>query len=125
MLTKPLYELLPFGYMALGSASFIALDINYALVSATVVFVLGARIYVMRSQNRRTDPIKRRKQGQLPEIIYNFLPFFYFLAAMAMFKFLPKDLYPMIAICLFSYGLYNLIRRSLYRSHKLPIPITG
>ncbi|AVI64647.1 hypothetical protein KFE26_06985 [Shewanella sp. M16] len=121
MLTKPLYEILPFGYMALGSSSFIALDISYALIAATVVFVLGARIYVMRSQNRRTDSAKRRKSGYLPEIIYNFLPFIYLLAALAIFKFLPKDLYPILAICLLSYGLYILVRRSLYRRHKLPI----
>ncbi|AUD61242.1 hypothetical protein Q4Q54_15240 [Shewanella sp. SP2S2-4] len=121
MLTKPLYEILPFGYMALGSSSFIALDINYALVAATVVFVLGARIYVMRSQNRRTDSVRRRKSGYLPEMIYNFLPFIYLIAALAIFKFLPKDLYPILAICLLSYGLYILVRRSLYRRHKLPI----
>ncbi|MGI2132032.1 hypothetical protein ACRN93_12020 [Shewanella baltica] len=121
MLTKPLYEILPFGYMALGSSSFIALDINYALVAATVVFVLGARIYVMRSQNRRTDSARRRKSGYLPEMIYNFLPFIYLIAALAIFKFLPKDHYPIVAICLLSYGLYILVRRSLYRRHKLPI----
>ncbi|MEI8600517.1 hypothetical protein P4S55_05090 [Shewanella sp. PP-Sp27a-2] len=121
MLTKPLYEILPFGYMALGSSSFIALDINYALVAATIVFVLGARIYVMRSQNRRTDSVRRRKSGYLPEMIYNFLPFIYLIAALAIFKFLPKDLYPILAICLLSYGLYILVRRSLYRRHKLPI----
>ncbi|MCS6207557.1 hypothetical protein [Shewanella baltica] len=121
MLTKPLYEILPFGYMALGSSSFIALDINYALVAATVVFVLGARIYVMRSQNRRTDSARRRKSGYLPEMIYNFLPFIYLITALAIFKFLPKDLYPIVAICLLSYGLYILVRRSLYRRHKLPI----
>ncbi|MCS6205506.1 hypothetical protein ACRN97_07600 [Shewanella baltica] len=121
MLTKPLYEILPFGYMALGSSSFIALDINYALVAATVVFVLGARIYVMRSQNRRTDSARRRKSGYLPEMIYNFLPFIYLIAALAIFKFFPKDLYPILAICLLSYGLYILVRRSLYRRHKLPI----
>lgn len=121
MLTKPLYEILPFGYMALGSSSFIALDIKYALVAATVVFVLGARIYVMRSQNRRTDSARRRKSGYLPEMIYNFLPFIYLIAALAIFKFLPKDLYPIVAICLLSYGLYILVRRSLYRRHKLPI----
>ncbi|ABX48477.1 hypothetical protein Sbal625DRAFT_1401 [Shewanella baltica OS625] len=121
MLTKPLYEILPFGYMALGSSSFIALDINYALVAATVVFVLGARIYVMRSQNRRTDSARRRKPGYLPEMIYNFLPFIYLIAALAIFKFLPKDLYPILAICLLSYGLYILVRRSLYRRHQLPI----
>ena len=121
MLTKPLYEILPFGYMALGSSSFIALDINYALVAATVVFVLGARIYVMRSQNRRTDSARRRKSSYLPEMIYNFLPFIYLIAALAIFKFLPKDLYPIVAICLLSYGLYILVRRSLYRRHKLPI----
>lgn len=121
MLTKPLYEILPFGYMALGSSSFIALDINYALVAATIVFVLGARIYVMRSQNRRTDSVRRRKSGYLPEMIYNFLPFIYLIAALAIFKFLPKDLYPILAICLLSYGLYILVRRSLYRRHKQPI----
>ena len=121
MLTKPLYEILPFGYMALGSSSFIALDINYALVAATVVFVLGARIYVMRSQNRRTDSARRRKSGYLPEMIYNFLPFIYLIAALAIFKFLSKDLYPILAICLLSYGLYILVRRSLYRRHMLPI----
>ncbi|MEM6247290.1 hypothetical protein [Shewanella vaxholmensis] len=121
MLTKPLYEILPFGYMALGSSSFIALDINYALVAATVVFVLGARIYVMRSQNRRTDSARRRKSGYLPEMIYNFLPFIYLIAALAIFKFLPKDLYSILAICLLSYGLYILVRRSLYRRHQLPI----
>ena len=121
MLTKPLYEILPFGYMALGSSSFIALDINYALVAATVVFVLGARIYVMRSQNRRTDSARRRKSGYLPEMIYNFLPFIYLIAALAIFKFLPKDLYPIVAICLLSYGLHILVRRSLYRRHQLPI----
>ena len=121
MLTKPLYEILPFGYMALGSSSFIALDINSALVAATVVFVLGARIYVMRSQNRRTDSARRRKSGYLPEMIYNFLPFIYLIAALAIFKFLSKDLYPILAICLLSYGLYILVRRSLYRRHMLPI----
>ncbi|MCT7944549.1 hypothetical protein NE536_04120 [Shewanella sp. SP1W3] len=75
----------------------------------------------MRSQNRRTDSVRRRKSGYLPEMIYNFLPFIYLIAALAIFKFLPKDLYPILAICLLSYGLYILVRRSLYRRHKLPI----
>jgi len=75
----------------------------------------------MRSQNRRTDSARRRKSGYLPEMIYNFLPFIYLIAGLAIFKFLPKDLYPIVAICLLSYGLYILVRRSLYRRHKLPI----
>lgn len=70
MLTKPVYEALPYGYMALGITSFMLLEPNYALIAAAVIFVLGARIYTMRSQNRRTDPIKRRKSGGIPKMIY-------------------------------------------------------
>lgn len=120
MLAKPLYEILPYVYMALGSSSFITLDINYAMITATVIFILGARIYIQRSQNRRTDPARRRKSGYFPEVIYNFLPFIYLFAALSIFKFMPKDLYPLLAICLLSYSLYILLRRALYRRHRLP-----
>lgn len=120
MLVKPLYEILPFGYITLGSVSFIALDPNYAIIAASIIFVLGAKIYIMRSHNRRTDSQRRRKSGNLPELIYSFLPFIYLFSAMSIFKFLPKGYYPIIAISLLSYGLYILVRRSLYRHHKLP-----
>ncbi|MCH1929037.1 hypothetical protein L9G16_02460 [Shewanella sp. A25] len=121
MITKPLYELLPYGYMALGSTSFMLLEPSYALLSGLIVFVLGARIYVLRSQNRRTDPVKRRKSGHMPKSIYDFMPFLYLMSALAIFKYLPEKMYPVVAICLLSYGFYILFRRSLYRRHRLPI----
>jgi hypothetical protein len=37
MLVKPLYEILPFGYITLGSVSFIALDPNYAIIAASII----------------------------------------------------------------------------------------
>ena len=121
MLTKPVYEALPYGYMALGVASFMLLEPNYALIASAVIFVLGARIYTMRSQNRRTDPIKRRKSGGIPKMIYDLLPFLYLLGALSIFKFLPEKFYPLLAILLLSYSFYILVRRKLYRRHKLPV----
>ncbi|QDZ90206.1 hypothetical protein D0436_06855 [Shewanella decolorationis] len=121
MLSKPVYEALPYGYMALGCVSFMLLDPEYALMAAVIVFLLGARIYNLRSQNRRTDPVKRRKTGYMPTAIYDYLPFIYLFTALVIFKFFPKSLYPLLAILLLSYSFYILIRRSLYRRHKLPV----
>ncbi|WP_330148887.1 hypothetical protein [Shewanella xiamenensis] len=120
MLAKPVYEVLPFGYMILGCLSFMLLEPDYVLIAALVVFVLGARIYNLRSQNRRTDPVKRRKSGYLPKTIYDLLPFIYLFSALAIFKFFPKNLYPLLAIMLLSYSFHILVRRSIHRRHKIP-----
>lgn len=120
MLAKPVYEVLPFGYMVLGSLSFMLLEPDYALLAGFIVFVLGAKIYNLRSQNRRTDPLKRRKSGYMPKTIYDLLPFIYLFSALTIFKFFPKNLYPLLAIILLSYSFYILVRRAIYRRHKMP-----
>ncbi len=121
MLTRPLYELLPYAYMTLGAVSFMKLEPDYALLSSIVLFVLGARIYALRSQNRRTDPEKRRKSGNMPKLVYDLLPFLYVLSALAIFKYLPEKIFPLLAICLLTYGFYVMFRRSMYRRHRLPV----
>ncbi|MCH1926516.1 hypothetical protein L9G74_16125 [Shewanella sp. C32] len=121
MLTRPLYELLPYAYMTLGAVSFMKLEPDYALLSSIVLFVLGARIYALRSQNRRTDPEIRRKSGNMPKLVYDLLPFLYVLSALAIFKYLPEKIFPLLAICLLTYGFYVMFRRSMYRRHRLPV----
>ncbi|WP_417763880.1 hypothetical protein [Shewanella sp.] len=121
MLNRPLYELLPYGYMALGGISFMMLEPDYALLSSIVLFILGARIYALRSQNRRTDPAKRRKSGNMPKAMYDLMPFLYVLSALAIFKYLPEKMFPLLAICLLTYGFYVMFRRSMYRRHRIPV----
>jgi hypothetical protein len=121
MLIKPIYELLPFTYMAIGGLSLLYLEPQYAIAAAVLVYLLGARIYILRSNNRRTDLKRKRKQGIMPSTLYNYLPFICILAASALYRFVPKDSTVLIAICLLTYGLYILIRRASYRNHRVPI----
>jgi hypothetical protein len=121
MLIKPIYELLPFTYMAIGGLSLLYLEPKYAIAAAILVYILGARIYILRSNNRRTDLRRKRKQGLMPSAVYNYLPFICILAASALYRFVPKDSSALIAICLLTYGIYILMRRASYRNHRVPV----
>lgn len=121
MLNRSFYELLPYGYMAVASTSLMVLESSFAHFCAIVLFVLGARVYSLRSQNRRTDPVKRRKTGNIPNYLYELMPFLYVLTALAIFKYLPQKMFLVAAICLLGYGFYILFSRSLYRHHRLPV----
>ncbi|QYK00624.1 hypothetical protein [Shewanella psychrotolerans] len=120
MITRSIYEVLPTSYLILGSST-IALNQEAIAVSlALVVFILGAKIYNMRSQNRRTDPSKKRKHGMLPLAIYNFVPFIYILSSMLVFRFANSALVSSIGIALLCYALYILMQRASYRRHLQP-----
>ncbi|MBE7215308.1 hypothetical protein MK852_19570 [Shewanella benthica] len=118
MLTKPMYEILPVSYMAIGVTSLLMLDQGYAIALALVMFTLGAKIYNMRSQNRRTDPLRKRKSGTLPSSVYDAAPFVYLLLATLIFKLFPSGIGPVIGIVLMTYSLYILVRRSSNRRHS-------
>lgn len=120
MLTKPIYEILPVGYIIIGSVSLLLLDQGYGLASSLTVYIIGATLYNMRSQNRRTDPIRKRKAGKFPNSLYNALPFVYLLLATIIFKLYSTGVGPVIAISLMTYSLYILIRRSSNRRHSAP-----
>lgn len=120
MLSKTIYEVLPLIYITAGTISLLTLEQDFAVASGLTMFIIGAKIYNMRSQNRRTDPLRKRKSGIFPSFIYNFTPFFYLLAAVMLFKFIPSGAGPIAGICLMTYSLYILIRRSSYRRHCLP-----
>lgn len=117
MLTKPIYEILPVSYMLIGATSLLMLDQGYAIVFSLVIFTLGAKIYTMRSQNRRTDPLRKRKSGTLPRSVYDATPFVYFLLATLVFKLLPSGIGPVIGIVLMTYSVYILVIRSSNRRH--------
>lgn len=120
MLIKPVYELLPFAYIGIGGASILLLQNDYAIAASVCVFLFGAHIYNLRSQNRRTDSKRKRKDGIWPQWLYGQLPFFYILSAAILYRFFPKTSSSLFAICLVTFGFYLILRRSLYRHHKVP-----
>lgn len=124
MLIKPLYELLPFSYMVIGCVSIFLLEPNYALIASVVVYLYGAHIYNLRSKNRRTDAKRKRKSGLIPETLYGLMPFIYVLTAVSLYRFYPRDSSTLFALCLITYGVYLILRRSSYRHHKLPRSIS-
>ena len=121
MLIKPVYELLPYTYMTIGGVSILLLQQQYAIAAAVMVYLFGARIYTLRSENRRTDLKRRRKEGIWPDWLYGYLPFLYILSAALLYRFFPKDSSALFAICLLTFGTYLLLRRSTYRRHKIPV----
>ncbi|GGP40384.1 hypothetical protein [Shewanella saliphila] len=120
MLIKPVYELLPFSYMLVGSVSIFLLEPSYALIASIVVYLYGAHIYNLRSKNRRTDPKRKRKSGGMPDMLYGLMPFLYVLTAVSLYRFYPRDSSTLFALCLITYGGYLFLRRSSYRHHKYP-----
>jgi hypothetical protein len=121
MLSKPLYEILPLGYIVIGSTSILLLEEGWAMVAAFTVFYLGTKVYNMRSQNRRTDPMRKRKKGKVPVSLYNTLPFVYLFIAVIVLKSSATGLATVISLSLMSYSVYVLMRRAAYRRHQLPI----
>ena len=121
MLIKPVYELLPYTYIVIGGVSVLLLQQQYAIAAAILMYLLGARIYNLRSENRRTDMKRKRREGILPDWLYGYMPFLYILSAVLLYRFYPKDSSALFAICLITFGMYLLLRRSTYRRHKIPV----
>ncbi|ABZ75681.1 conserved hypothetical protein [Shewanella halifaxensis HAW-EB4] len=117
MLSRPVYEALPYTYIALGSISLMLLEQTYAQLFAALLFLLGSRVDVLRSCYRRTDSKKRRRKGKLPTFIYEHTPYLYLLTALLLLK-LDSKLAPVFSIALVSYALYIFARRTMNRKHK-------
>lgn len=119
MLARPIYESLPYGYLAVGSSSLVMLDQLYATLAAILMFAIGAKIYNLRSAMRRTDNRRRRKSGRIPAHIYDSLPFGYFFIAIVILKYASSNSEKLLAFCLAGYGLFILFRRASYRHHQI------
>ncbi|MCL2917520.1 hypothetical protein [Shewanella litorisediminis] len=120
MLKQPLYESLPYLCMLCATATLLWQQSTLSLAAGLLLFFVGARVYILRSDYRRTDPARKRKKGGLPKGLYELLPF----ACLALSVLLLAEpgnawlIFP--ALILLVYGLYILASRSSYRHHQLP-----
>lgn len=85
MLSKPVYEALPYGCLILGSVSLISFLNIVAVVAGISLYALGAIIWLMRFRYRYPVPKKFIRRGRtLPEDLYEFKPFILFVPLMFM-----------------------------------------
>lgn len=77
-LPTPIYESLPYFYFIVSGFLVFRYDNNLMLMSAAVIYIVGAMTLVERSNYRRQD--RRRKiSGNwfLPELVYEYIPYVY------------------------------------------------
>ncbi len=116
MLIKPIYELLPSAYLALGSGSVVWSDSGLGLFGGVLLFILGALVWVMRSNYRRQDEaIVPTKPITIPESIYEFMPFVLLAMAVGLVANIPHPLAYLVAIICSYRGLQLLYLRHRYR----------
>ncbi len=102
MISKSIYEILPSAYLMLGSGSVIWHHNSLGLFGGALLFILGAVIWVMRSNYRRTDEDRLpNKSFTLPETLYEFIPFLFIAIALSLLsQFSQLPVYIVATVCL-------------------------
>ena len=108
MIPDKIYEVLPYAYVAVGSAVMLATNAWLLVVCGFLMACAGAVVWVLRSDNRRSDIKAARSKygGILPFWCYELLPFIYF--------------YPS-AMILLVIGMQLWLLRGSYRKHQRPV----
>lgn len=75
MLTKPLYETLPYGYFLFGIFCIVLSNSLTPTLIGCVFYLMGANIWRMRSMARRKDHKVNRKNCHKRIYYYEFKPF--------------------------------------------------
>ncbi|MCG9720080.1 hypothetical protein [Shewanella sp. Isolate7] len=123
MVAQPIYEKLPAIYLLIAATTILMSPALLPVLLGVIIFLLGARIFNMRSQNRRSDKPSRRKQGIWPDALYNLLPYAYLLGALFVFRHSDSSYLSFAGAGLVCYALFRLAQRRSYRKHQLPKPI--
>ncbi len=133
---KSVYEILPYFYMAVGVAIYVAgslfpsvaffelLDNPLVYSSDALLYAAGAFVWVARSAYRRKNSkhqvTNRKGLLQFPERIYEYLPFIYIAMGLVLVS-QVAGLYgsiPGFVLCLA--GVLVLMIRAIYRNYDVP-----
>ncbi|HEX5792560.1 MAG TPA: hypothetical protein VFY01_04740 [Rheinheimera sp.] len=125
MLPEKVYEVLPYAYVATGVAIMLGFDSALALISGALMAIAGAIVWVLRSDNRRSDIKGAREKygGVMPFWLYELLPFSYFMLALMLFAGSDNVYFYPFAMILLVVGVQLWLLRSSYRKHQRPAPV--
>jgi hypothetical protein len=124
MLPEKIYEVLPYTYVGVGISIMLGLDSWLALLSGLLITLAGAVVWILRSNNRRSDIKDAREKygGVLPFWFYEMLPFSYVMLALVLFVVSSNVyLYP-FAMIMMVVGVQVWGLRGSYRKHQRPVP---
>ncbi|MFO6423084.1 hypothetical protein [Motilimonas sp. KMU-193] len=120
MLSKMTYELLPMTYLVAGVGSISMLETSYGIIAGTILYSVGALVWVMRSNYRRTDQRRqpRRSLFLLPEWLYEFIPFLLIACAAFIIQLSHQFAATIAATLLTLYAMHKLYLRYQHRRHE-------
>ncbi len=120
MLSKMTYELLPITYLVTGLGSISMLETSYGIIAGSILYSVGALIWVMRSNYRRTDERRHPKRSLvvLPEWLYEFIPFVLIGCAAFIIQLSHQLAATISATLLTLYALHKLYLRYQHRRHE-------
>ncbi len=125
MLSRPVYEILPYAYLAAGCVGLVALDLGPAQLFAGLLYLAGAFVWVMRSNYRRAD-LRRNGKWQrssdvsrvrVPNRVYELFPFVILGLAVWLLSFADTPFKAVPALMLIGYSAWVIVRRIHYRQH--------
>jgi 4-hydroxybenzoate polyprenyltransferase len=123
MIPDKIYEVLPYAYVAVGSAVMLATNAWLLVVCGFLMVCAGAVVWVLRSDNRRSDikAASSKYGGVLPFWCYELLPFSYFMLALLLFALSNNIYFYPSAMILLVIGMQLWLLRGSYRKHQRPV----
>lgn len=120
MLSKMTYELLPTTYLVAGIGSISMLETSYGIIAGAILYSVGALVWVMRSNYRRTDERRHPKKSliMLPEWLYEFVPFLLIACSAVIIQLSQQFAATISATVLTLYAMHKLYLRYQHRHHE-------
>ena len=125
MWPEKVYEVLPYAYVTAGIGVMVSVESVLAFVAGALMASAGAVVWVLRSDNRRSDIKNAREKygGVLPFWLYELLPFSYFMLAVMLFTGSDNVYFYPFAMILLVIGVHLWLLRSSYRKHQRPVAV--
>lgn len=112
MLSKPIYEFVPYACLSVGGVSVIFIEGTLGVFAGASLYTLGALVWMMRFHFRH--PAKRnfsRRDSLLPDEVYEFKPFLFLASSLFVFSFYTGAWAIGIGLVIATYSLYILFKR--------------
>lgn len=118
MLSKPIYEFVPYACLSVGAVSVISTDSALGIIAGISLYTLGALVWMMRFHFRHPAKPKFSRRGNLlPENVYEFKPFLFSASSLFLFSYYSNAWAIFIGLAIVAYSLYILFKRYQSRTY--------
>jgi len=112
MLSKPIYELMPYACIGSGGIGILSIDNLMGLTAGAILYVLGSLIWTMRFHIRHPVKTKFSRRGKtLSQDVYEFKPFILLALALVLLVFYSNTLVFISSLVIVTYSFYIVFMR--------------